>query len=211
MYKEKASDLPYVTTLWFAEATKDERYDDPAKATWSISFSHLANGSYSAEIIGPNYGYRRGFARTGDKYWGAELSPLVSIQGMDKHAYTDKFVQLPVKNKSFMIGGQVFTVPTYQELEEFLTKLKSNGILVLKEKSLKYQSTMSARSKQRGHKRIVGLTGKQLEQIKRAEKAARLLKQGCPPAEAAERAGYADQPHMTRALKFLLGKTPSQL
>jgi AraC-like DNA-binding protein len=38
-----------------------------------------------------------------------------------------------------------------------------------------------------------------------------LLRQGVAIFDTAEQAGYADQPHLTRSLKRLIGLTPAQL
>lgn len=45
----------------------------------------------------------------------------------------------------------------------------------------------------------------------RAEAAVRLLEAGSPPAEAAQEAGFSDQPHLTRALHARYGRTPAQI
>jgi len=55
------------------------------------------------------------------------------------------------------------------------------------------------------------LTRGAIRQIRRAERAVELLGSGVPPLEVARRAGYADQPHLTRSLKRFVGQTPSQI
>jgi AraC-like DNA-binding protein len=45
----------------------------------------------------------------------------------------------------------------------------------------------------------------------RAERAAELLREGRTPAEAAHEAGFADQAHLTRALRERFGRTPGQI
>lgn len=50
-----------------------------------------------------------------------------------------------------------------------------------------------------------------LRRVLRAERAREALRTGAGPAEAAQRAGYADQPHMTREVQRVLGATPAQL
>jgi len=53
-----------------------------------------------------------------------------------------------------------------------------------------------------------GLTQGSIRQIERARYATRLLQGGVPILDTVELAGYADQAHLTRALKYLIGKTP---
>ncbi|UUW92706.1 helix-turn-helix domain-containing protein [Pimelobacter simplex] len=50
-----------------------------------------------------------------------------------------------------------------------------------------------------------------LVRIRRGQHAHRLLTKGVTPAEAAARAGYADQPHLSRELRRLAGVSPAQL
>jgi AraC-like DNA-binding protein len=70
---------------------------------------------------------------------------------------------------------------------------------------------LSARSVERRVARATGLTRGTIRQIRRAERALDLLGQGLPPLEVARRAGYVDQPHLTRSLKRFVGQTPSQI
>lgn len=49
-----------------------------------------------------------------------------------------------------------------------------------------------------------------LARIARAESARALLREGISPAEAAALAGYADQPHLSREFRRLVGESPGQ-
>jgi methylphosphotriester-DNA--protein-cysteine methyltransferase len=69
----------------------------------------------------------------------------------------------------------------------------------------------SARTWQRRYRRTVGLTSRQVAQLHRAQHAYVLLQGGVPPAEAAVVAGFADQPHLTRALRMIRGLTPAAI
>lgn len=54
----------------------------------------------------------------------------------------------------------------------------------------------------------VGLSPKQAARLVRFDRAARFLAVGTPPAEAAARAGYADQPHLSREVRSIVDATP---
>jgi AraC-like DNA-binding protein len=56
-----------------------------------------------------------------------------------------------------------------------------------------------------------GLPPKRAARLLRFERAARLLRGGVPAAEAAARAGYADQPHLTREVRAFAGLSPGAL
>jgi methylphosphotriester-DNA--protein-cysteine methyltransferase len=59
--------------------------------------------------------------------------------------------------------------------------------------------------------RAVGLSRRKLQVIERARHAARLLRAGSAIMDVVCDAGYFDQPHLTRALRQLIGYTPAEL
>ena len=59
--------------------------------------------------------------------------------------------------------------------------------------------------------RAVGLPRRKLQLIERTRHAARLLRAGAAIADVVCDAGYYDQPHLTRALRQLIGYTPAEL
>jgi AraC-like DNA-binding protein len=69
----------------------------------------------------------------------------------------------------------------------------------------------SLRTVQRRFRRATGVTRSAARQIERARYAALLLTRSDSIADAAHEAGYFDQPHLTRALKRLIGQTPAEL
>ncbi len=58
---------------------------------------------------------------------------------------------------------------------------------------------------------MTGLTYNHVFQIQRARYATSLLKQGMSILDTVEQAGYADQSHLTRALRHFMGQTPGQI
>ena len=207
MYEQRVSDLPYVQCVWRASVVQADEYDDPAKDTWGLAFTRRVDGAMSAELLGQSFNFRVLDSTVGDEYWGVEFYPYVTMRGVDKPAMTGKLVHLRVADGRFFIGDDAYAIPSYDELEAWCERLASQGII----SHTTRHARMSVRSQQRAHRQTVGLTRKQVQQIKRAEHVAQLLKQGASPTDAASEAGYADQAHMTRSLKALLGKTPSQL
>jgi methylphosphotriester-DNA--protein-cysteine methyltransferase len=56
-----------------------------------------------------------------------------------------------------------------------------------------------------------GITQRAARQIERARYTTVLLQQGVSIPDTIRRAGYYDQPHLTRSLKRYIGQTPRQL
>jgi methylphosphotriester-DNA--protein-cysteine methyltransferase len=69
----------------------------------------------------------------------------------------------------------------------------------------------SLRTAQRHFLRTTGLTHSAVRQIERARYATTPLQQGLSIPDVVYEAGYFDQPHLTRSLKYFIGQTPAQL
>jgi len=67
------------------------------------------------------------------------------------------------------------------------------------------------RSAQRHFFRATGTTHAAFRQIERARYATNLLKEGVSILDAVHLAGYFDQAHLTRSLKYLIGQTPAKI
>jgi methylphosphotriester-DNA--protein-cysteine methyltransferase len=70
---------------------------------------------------------------------------------------------------------------------------------------------LSVRTARRHFLRTIGLTQKTVRQIERARYAAVLLRDGMSILDVVYKAGYFDQPHLTRSLKHFIGQTPAQI
>ncbi len=70
---------------------------------------------------------------------------------------------------------------------------------------------LSERQLRREHQTLFGFSYRTSRRIRRAQRAMAALSGGRPAAEVAAGGGFADQPHLTRELKALTGRTPGQL
>lgn len=217
MYSVITSTLPSVECLWRIQGLTltDHRsglWIDPARETWGLAFTKRVDATMRAELIGPSHHHHvQEGGEPGNVYWGADLHPHFKLRGIDKSSLTGKFVQLPVAGEYFFLGEDAFKIPTFPELEEFLAELERRKVIVDAAGDLLQQPDVTRRSHQRRHRETLGLSRRQSQQIRRAERAAALLLQGQRPIDVATETGYADQAHMTRTLKHLLGRTPRQL
>jgi methylphosphotriester-DNA--protein-cysteine methyltransferase len=70
---------------------------------------------------------------------------------------------------------------------------------------------LSIRTARRHFLRTTGLTQKAIRQIERARYATVLLQEGKSILDVVYEAGYYDQSHLTRSLKYFIGQTPTQI
>jgi len=128
----------------------------------------------------------------------------------------DGDVTLPnAMNASFWLDGSAWQVPDYENADTFVAWLVGAGLLVIDPAvpaALRGELTdASLRTVQRRFLHATGVTRGAARQIERARYATLLLKRGDSIADVTYAAGYFDQPHMTRALKRLIGQTPAEL
>ena len=128
----------------------------------------------------------------------------------------DRGVTLPAATKrSVRLDGYRLELPGRDDVDAFVAKLVRTGLL---EHDPVPQAAvhgpvdgLSARSLERRVSRATGLTRGGIRQIRRAEVAVRMLTEGVAPIDVALRAGYADQPHLTRSLRRFVGQTPAEI
>jgi hypothetical protein len=119
-------------------------------------------------------------------------------------------------NGRIVLDGRAWEMPTPQNLEVFIDRLARAGLLVFDPlvEELGHGGavgTVPERTAQSRFTRAAGLSRRKLRLIERARDAARLLRAGAAIADVVSSAGYYDQPHLTRALRQLIGHTPGEL
>jgi len=115
-----------------------------------------------------------------------------------------------------LLDGQAWEMPTPQNVDVFIGRLKRAGLLVFDPLVEELQHggavrTVPERTAQSRFVRAVGLSRRKLQLIERARHAADLLRAGTGIADVVSGAGYYDQPHLTRVLGQLIGHTPAEL
>lgn len=127
-------------------------------------------------------------------------------------------VNLPeITGRSFWLRGSAWEFPTFENADVFVQRLVRDGLIArepIVEAALLGQlqrSDLSPRSVQRRFLNATGLSQRAIVQIERARQAQALLERGVSILDTVELAGYADQPHLTRALKYFIGLTPAQI
>ena len=115
----------------------------------------------------------------------------------------------------FWFSGLSWEIPSFDNAEDFVARLAITGVItrdaIIEDAVVGDVPRMSKRSVQRHVLRATGMTLSGVQQIERARYAAALLKEGCSVLDVTYSAGYADQAHLTRSVKHLIGMTPARL
>jgi hypothetical protein len=142
---------------------------------------------------------------------GTFMPRLTPVNVMDRRDVT-----LPgATSRSFWLDGSAWEYPTFENADTFVERLARKGVIahdfavdaMLRSGPLR----LPLRSGQRHFVRSTGITLRTLRQIERARHATLLLREGVPILDTIHETGYFDQPHLTRALKMLIGATPAEI
>jgi len=118
-------------------------------------------------------------------------------------------------DNQFWFGSQLLQIPTFENADVFTDTLLRRGLLkndVVVEAAAQGKSrAQTDRTLQRHFKHVTGMTPKRYQQIMRALRAAEMLRSGIPAIAVAFELGYSDQFHLSKSVKHVLGKTPSEI
>ena len=213
---ERESDSPYIERVWSSRSDHAEPFISMANAHWGMVITRY-QGQLTLTVRGPE---TRATAahRPADAEWiGIQFKPGTLMPHLPAGKLMDRRdVNLPeAGSRSFWLNGSAWQFPDYDNMETFVARLARDGLLisdsVVNATLLGQPAGLSLRTVQRRFLQATGLTQNTVFQIERARYATRLLTHSVPILDAVDLAGYADQPHLTRSLKRLIGKTPAQV
>lgn len=135
---------------------------------------------------------------------------------LQKQNLVNREIHLQASTRNaFNFHGSMWQFPNFENVDTFIDRLVRGDMLahdqIVDDMLRGHSFDLSLRSLQRRFLHVTGLTYKTIQQIERARQALTLLQRGVPIPETAYRAGYFDQPHLTRSLKAFAGQTPAQI
>lgn len=214
VHKKRSSDNLYIDTIWQTQNLEDGVYLATPDGSWDLIVGIDENGNKMMILAGQatepqEIPYKAGTGSVVISFTpGAYMPQYPAKQLLDAVGILPNFDE-----EHFMLAGHAFPFPAFENAEELVDKLVALKILkndaVVQGELSGVPKAMSNRAKQLHFVQTTGLTQKHIHQIKRAQYAVKLLQNGKKPIQAATEAGYADQPHLAKALKKIMRKKPS--
>ncbi|HEY2443216.1 MAG TPA: AraC family transcriptional regulator [Streptosporangiaceae bacterium] len=203
--------------VWAAECDSPADFSSMASVNPGIGFVRIG-GTTTVHLRGPATKASTLSCSRDAEYFGADFRlgaylPMFPPAGLANL----QDAMLPVlPDGRILLEGRAWEMPTPQNLDVFIGRLERAGLLCFDPliDELRHGGAaggMPERTVQSRFVRAVGLSHRKLQVIERARHAARLLRAGAGIAEVVFGAGYYDQPHLTRALRQLIGHTPGEL
>lgn len=212
---ERLSDSPFVERIWRTQSEKGGFFTSIALSHWELVVWRQF-GKINLTMRGPETKATTAPVPEDAEFFGIIFKHGAFMPHLPIGALVDNQVSLPeATNQSFWLNSSTWELPNFENADTFVQRLVRAGVLAREpvvDAVLRGQSAdMSLRSMQRRLVRATGLTHTAIRQIERARRATILLKEGVSILDTVHQLGYADQSHLTRALKHLIGRTPSQL
>lgn len=215
-FHDRPSDSAFIERVWHSHSEHAGMFQSIAAPHWEMVVSRHA-GQTSLTVRGPET-KATAVECPADGKWMAirfklgTFMPLLSP--CDLRDRND--VTLPnATTRSFWLNGSAWDYPDFENAEIFVDRLVQRGLIVrdpLIDSALRGNTPEATiRTFQRRFLRVTGMTRVAIHQIERARRATNLLRQGIPIIDAANRAGYYDQAHLTRSLTRWIGQTPAQV
>lgn len=214
-FNSRSSPLGAIDTVWTAHALADGVYNATPDGSWDLIHIEKPGGEHLVFLTGQQS------QPASVPYQAGEISVVISFAAhfflqsgpLPPDGAVIEF--LPVQAGRFLLADLDLPMPTYDNAELIASELLAAGVLrvdpVVTGGLGLTKLAASERSLQRHFREATGLSQKSFEQIRRAQEAVRLLQAGGKPADVAIAAGYADQAHMTKSIKRIMGRLPTKV
>ena len=214
--EERPSDSPFVERIWGSHSEGTAPFLSIAVSRCELVVTKL-HGKITMTVRGPETkATPLGDSPSDGEWFGILLKLGTFLPHLPTRSLLDTGVTLPeATDNTFWLSGSAWEFPTSDNAEIFVSRLVRAGLLVhdpVIEAALQGQlKDLSPRSLQYHFLQATGITQNIARQIERARYATLLLQQGVSISDTILKAGYYDQPHLTRSLQRFIGQTPAQL
>ena len=215
-FEQRLADSPYVERVWRSRSSSGGSFYSMAEPNVELVVARVG-GSTQVVLRGPVTRASIVDCPAGGEWLGIRFRLGTQLTRLPTAALLDhQSVVLPSEGDGrFWLDRRWWEPPTYDNAETCVAALAATGIIGrdrLVEAVLEGdRADASLRSVQRRFLRATGLTREAFRQIERARHAAHLLRTGAGILDVVDAAGYFDQPHLTRAVRRLIGPTPGDL
>src|SRR5215831_1843933 len=200
---ERLSDSPVVERVWRAHGEGTDPFLSVAESRWQIVVTAY-NGMMRLTVRGPETkATPLGDCPTDREWFGILFQLGTFMPHLPARNLVNGELTLPLAtSKTVRLYGSTFQFPTYENADTFVGWLVREPIVGA---ALQGQlKDLSLRSVQRRFVHSTGVTQGTIRQIERARYARLLLKQGVSISNTIVEAGYFDQAHLTRSMKYFI-------
>jgi hypothetical protein len=215
-FEDRLSESPLVERVWRSRSDRAGVFLSVAASHFEIAVTRH-RGKTFLTLRGPETKATTADCPAEGDWLGIRFKLGTFMQRlMPGHLRDRRDVTLPdATSRSFWLNGSAWEYPTFENADTFVKRLVQKGIITRDpavDAALRgCGNVVSLRSAQRHFLQATGLTHCTVRQIERARYATNLLKEGVSILDTVHEAGYFDQAHLTRSLKYRIGQTPAEI
>jgi hypothetical protein len=214
-YECRGADSPFVHQVTRFTCTEDDAFVTTPDGLWDLVIQRcrggvnvLQTGLITRPVEVP--------LKAGDEFVSIAFRPGVYMPRLPGASMLDRGIERPAaSSRTFWIDRDQLEIPTFENVEGLVSELARRAIIVTDDVVASIvdgrSPEISRRAVQRHFRRVLGLSPHHLTQIYRARQAITELERGTRAIVVAHELGFADQSHMIRSLKRIIGCTPSQV
>ena len=214
VFDDRPSDSPFIERVWRCHSERAGQFHSIASPHWEMAVSRV-KGKTFLTIRGPETKATLADCPADGEWFGIRFKLGTFMPSLPVSALIDRNDKdMPdMAGHGFWLDGAEWEYPGFETAEGFVSRLVKSGLIIrnhaITEGLAGDEQALSLRSAQRHFRQATGMTHSTFRQIERARRAVQLLKDGHSILDTVHEAGFFDQPHMTRALKRLVGQTPA--
>ncbi|MCO8275237.1 helix-turn-helix domain-containing protein [Actinoplanes sp. TRM 88003] len=214
-FGRRGSDSPWVSEVWTCTSDRVTEMTSVAGVNLGLVFWQQDGRAY-AGVTGPETRTGTAPVPEGATFVGIELAVGTSLRVVATPALVDAGLELPdATHRHFRLAGDRWETPGPDDAEALVDRLVRAGALerdpLVAEVRRGGRPEVTPRTLERRFRSATGLAQGAVRQIERAREASFLLAGGKPVADVVAGLGYFDEPHLARALRRYVGRTPRQL
>ncbi len=214
--EERPSESPFVERIWRSRSDQADPFISMADNHFALVVAKYRDRNILT-VRGPETRATPAMGLAGAEIFGIQFKIGVFMPHLPPQKVMDRQdLSLPgAAHSTFWLYSSVWQFPNFENADTFVDRLVREGLLVydpIVAAVIQGQTvTASLRTVQRHFLQATGLTFNTVFQIERARYAVSTLKQGASILDTVDRAGYYDQPHLTRSLQTLVGLSPAHI
>lgn len=214
VFEGRESDSPYIHMIWHGHTGPNYAPTCPADSRWNLLIAREGR-RVKVTVEGPTTHAVAKFRREENDFLVIKFRAGAFFPHLPVTHLVNTDARLEGSSQSFWLNGSTWPFPTFDNAETFVQRLVREDLLrldpIVHAATQNQPRLVSDRTVRRRFLHTTGLTPKAFQQIERAHQAVTLLENGTSILDAVFQAGYADQPHLTRALKRFYAQTPAQI
>jgi AraC-like DNA-binding protein len=214
--KNQESSSPLVETVWSSQSTQAGSFTSLAVSLSELVFTSQ-QGTTTVMMRGPETRATTAHGPANAEFFGITFKLGVYMPALPPTHLLDRHSSLSSLGSTFWLNDQALPIPDANDTDLFIERLVRLGLLRSEPtveplvRNELFERLATIRTLQRRFVQATGLSHRAVQSIERARRAVALLEAGIAIPDVVHDLGYTDQAHLTKMLRYLVGRTPARI